>query len=147
MIFLFLRKVFLIILIFICGQARSQEMAIKYCNRISADSIRETVYTLASDSMEGRETGKEGQKKASYFLASKYRSWDLKPAGTSDDANESGEISEHSKTQYKEERFFQDHTISIRNNKTKNFLVGGEAFLYGKDFYRSEERRVGKECA
>ena len=131
----FMQNFFLIALLFISRQATSQESSLKYCNKISTDSLRESVYILASDSMEGRETGRPGQKKAAYFLASKYLSWNLKPAGTYDASNENGGEKESDKREFNETQFFQNHPISLKNNIGKNLSVGGETFLYGKDFY------------
>jgi len=36
---------------------------------------------LASDSMEGRESGQPGGVKAEEYIAAKFREWGLKPAG------------------------------------------------------------------
>lgn len=45
-----------------------------YANHISISELKEDIYTLASDGMQGRATGKDGQKKAAEFLREKYRS-------------------------------------------------------------------------
>lgn len=50
-----------------------------YLNSISIESIQSHVYTLASDSMEGRNTGKLGQKKAARYIASEFSKYGLKP--------------------------------------------------------------------
>ncbi len=126
---------FLLTLFFVTGTATSQVEPLNYCNKISADSLRESVFILASDSMEGRETGWPGQKKAAYFLATKYFSWELKPAGSSDTLmRKDGEIALYQRG-FNENEFYQNHSISIRNNKSRNISVGGETFLFGKDFY------------
>ena len=44
----------------------------KYSNSITADELKTHLYIVASDSMEGRETGSIGQKKAGKYLISQY---------------------------------------------------------------------------
>ena len=46
--------------------------AVKYANTITPDEMRAKLTVLASDEFEGRETGTEGQKKASKFLEDFY---------------------------------------------------------------------------
>ncbi|RVT76490.1 M28 family peptidase [Flavobacterium sufflavum] len=46
---------------------------IKYSNTITADELKTHLYIVASDSMEGRETGSIGQKKAGKYLISQYQ--------------------------------------------------------------------------
>ncbi len=45
----------------------------KYMNTITAAELQKHLYIVASDSMEGRETGSEGQKKAGRYLISQYQ--------------------------------------------------------------------------
>lgn len=44
----------------------------KYMNTITQDDLKKHLYIVASDSMEGRDTGTEGQKKAGRYLISQY---------------------------------------------------------------------------
>jgi hypothetical protein len=44
----------------------------KYMNTITADELKVHLYIVASDEMEGRETGSEGQKRAGQYLISRY---------------------------------------------------------------------------
>ena len=129
-----MRQLFILIAILAPFFAVSQEPFLKYYNNISPDSIRESVFILSSDSMEGRETGRQGQKKASFFLSSKYKSWGLAPVGN---------LHESIKINALEDRFganpfLQNHPISIRNNKSRNLIVKTETFLFGKDFIYSD---------
>lgn len=58
----------------VVGQMAVDEVdstALEYADAISRDSIRSYLTVLASDSLEGRETGKPGQKKAGRFIRSK----------------------------------------------------------------------------
>ena len=44
----------------------------KYMNTITPEDLKKHLYIVASDSMEGRDTGTEGQKKAGRYLISQY---------------------------------------------------------------------------
>jgi hypothetical protein len=46
---------------------------VKYTNSITAEELKTHLYIVASDSMEGRETGSAGQKKAGKYLISQYQ--------------------------------------------------------------------------
>jgi Zn-dependent M28 family amino/carboxypeptidase len=48
--------------------------ATKYMNSITASELKEHLYIVASDEMEGRDTGSKGQKKAGEYLISQYKS-------------------------------------------------------------------------
>ncbi|WP_413997855.1 M28 family metallopeptidase [Flavobacterium sp. W1B] len=45
----------------------------KYMNTITADELKTHLYIVASDEMEGRETGSAGQKKAGVYLINQYK--------------------------------------------------------------------------
>lgn len=45
----------------------------KYMNTITADELKTHLYIVASDEMEGRETGSAGQKKAGVYLIDQYK--------------------------------------------------------------------------
>ncbi len=46
---------------------------------IKADDLKEILYVLASDSLEGRETGEKGQKKAAEFIAGQFKAAGIPP--------------------------------------------------------------------
>jgi len=54
-------------------------VAEKYAQTITADDLSYDLHVLASDSLEGRETGKKGQKMAARFLASEFKKYGLQP--------------------------------------------------------------------
>ncbi|MCH4824215.1 M28 family peptidase [Gramella lutea] len=59
--------------------------AMEYANTITADELKEHLYTFASDEFEGRETGEPGQKKAAEYLKNEYKSLNLpSPIGGDD---------------------------------------------------------------
>jgi hypothetical protein len=49
------------------------ETTTKYMNTITADQLKKRLYVVASDEMEGRETGSKGQKKAGNYLIGEYK--------------------------------------------------------------------------
>ena len=56
-----------------------------YAKTITADELKEHLYTFASDEFEGRETGEPGQKKAAEYLKNEYKSLNLpSPIGGDD---------------------------------------------------------------
>ncbi|MFD1314117.1 M28 family peptidase [Namhaeicola litoreus] len=55
------------------------EVAMKYGNSITVDDLKEDLTILASDALEGRETGKRGQKMAAAFIESTFRDLGLQP--------------------------------------------------------------------
>ncbi|PQB04104.1 M28 family metallopeptidase [Aureitalea marina] len=54
-----------------------------YANTITAEEMKELLYVFASDEMQGRMTGSEGQKKAAKFLTDFYQAQDI-PGGMTD---------------------------------------------------------------
>ena len=57
----------------------------EYMKTISADDLKKHLYIIAADSMEGRETGSAGQKKAGKYLISQYQQNQVSfPKGASD---------------------------------------------------------------
>ena len=55
--------------------ANETKVVTKYMNTIVADDLKALLYTVASDEMEGRDTGSPGQKKAGEYIISKYKSF------------------------------------------------------------------------
>lgn len=117
---------FLLFFLLIPHYCFSQDSRLLYSRQISTDSLKKAVLILASDSLEGRETGRVGQKRAAHFLASIYNELQLLPAAASSpDLNNSGTI----------KPYFQKHPISLNNNKNRNLSINGKRFLFGSDFY------------
>lgn len=57
----------------------------KYINTITIEDLKKHLYIVASDEMEGRETGSEGQKKAGKYLIEQYEKEGITfPAGATD---------------------------------------------------------------
>ena len=52
----------------------------RYASTITIDDLRRHVLVLSSDSLEGRETGEKGQRKAAHYLAKQFENIGLRPA-------------------------------------------------------------------
>ena len=70
-----MRYILILIFPFLCY---SQEN-IKYANTININDLYDHISVLASDSLEGRETGKPGQKKAAKYIASHFQKIGIPP--------------------------------------------------------------------
>ena len=88
-----------------------------YSNQINTDSLKSYLYYLASDELEGRETGKEGQKLAANYLAEKYINYQLKPLL-------------HNKDSY-----FQEFKLLNKDFKNSNFIVNNDTLILKDDYF------------
>lgn len=61
-------------LVLSCGSTnkKNKDYIPEYMNTITAANLKKDLYVVASDEMEGRNTGEEGQKKAGKYLISQY---------------------------------------------------------------------------
>lgn len=87
----------------------------KYANSITADKLRSLLYVLASDSLEGRETGQEGQRKAANFIAKQFQDAGLPPKG--------------------DKGYFQKIMLQNDTWKDLGITVAGQEFRNRTDFY------------
>ncbi|WP_226390791.1 M28 family peptidase [Penaeicola halotolerans] len=60
-----------------CGAQAQDKTAIKYANSITNEDLYERIAVLSSDEMEGRDTGKKGQRMAAEYIANFYKSLGL----------------------------------------------------------------------
>ena len=86
-----------------------------YSKQIKAGEIKNFEFVLASDSLEGRETGRPGQKKAAAFISNHFRTLQLYPAS--------------------HDRFYQDFPLKTEHVGNKGFEVNARRFQYTKDYY------------
>lgn len=90
-----------------------QEGAEPWSNTITAEDLSRQLYILAADSMEGRETGKEGQRKAAAYLADQFSAMGLEPVNGS---------------------YFQEVPLKVSQLKGGVLSSGEEKFLFKTDF-------------
>ena len=98
---------------------RADSPAMKAAQNITAAQLKDYLYFVASDEMEGRDTPSRGLDMTAKFMATLLSRWGFKPAG--DDGT-----------------FFQKialtrDTVDADNNK---FEVGSQKFVFGEDFFR-----------
>lgn len=100
----------LALLILMCAPVWAEEF------HVNGDSIKSYIQVLASDEYQGRGTGTEGCRMAEEYVAAKFRSWGLKPAG-------------ENKT------YFQHYTVPFFRLEAEPVLeVAGRRFVYEEDF-------------
>ncbi len=63
----------------------SDELAIKYAAEINTSDLKEHLYVLSSDILEGRKTGEKGQKMAANYITAYYKNLGLKAPKGHDD--------------------------------------------------------------
>lgn len=82
--------------LFSCGPARESQADTlkKYMHTITASELKEHLQVIASDEMEGRNTGSEGQKKAGKYIISQYRKGKIQPA------RQNGDYYQHIPSEY-----------------------------------------------
>ncbi len=69
-----------ILLLFFINANSQDKRAVKYSKTITTSDLKDYLSVLASDSLEGRETGERGQKMAAAYIAEKFNSlaWRLR---------------------------------------------------------------------
>ncbi|MCO5723393.1 M28 family peptidase [Robiginitalea marina] len=88
---------------------------VAFAASITEEELKEHLYTYASDEFEGRETGKEGQKKAVAYLKAAYESMEI-PGGL-----QGGD-------------YFQDVPLELTKLPTGNLFVDGQSHANGEGF-------------
>lgn len=90
--------------------AGAQNTAFDYSQQISTDSLHSYMSVLTSDSLQGRETGRIGQKRATEYLRRYYKNLGL-------------------------EVHIQRHAMNVRSNAPYNLTINNQFFVYYQDFY------------
>ena len=74
-----MKKNIIIILSFFIYNISFSQNNIKFSNTINTNDLEKHLKILASDSLEGRETGKPGQKMAAHYIANHFKNIGIKP--------------------------------------------------------------------
>ena len=79
-----MRKLLIVpgLLIYSCIAFAQTDNAAKYAAGITKEDLKKHLTIIASDEMEGRETGTEGQRKAAAYIESQFKTMGLKSAAT-----------------------------------------------------------------
>jgi hypothetical protein len=102
--------------LFFVQPAFSQDtVALRYSKKITEDDLSRYLHVLASDSLEGRETGKEGQRKGARYIADHFASFGLAPCNHG--------------------IYFQDIALNVKSTVGLNIQINRYNLLYMKDYY------------
>ncbi|CAG5008164.1 hypothetical protein DYBT9275_04207 [Dyadobacter sp. CECT 9275] len=116
------KKILAGIFLSISGLAYSQDDAVKYANTITAEDLKKHLTIIASDSLEGRDTGSPGQKKAAEYVTKYFKEYGLTPIATAEDGSKS---------------YFQKYKLYKRGWGEVYLKVDGQKYEFNKDFYIS----------
>jgi len=105
------------------------KIAEEYAGTITATDLSQDLHVLASDSLEGRETGKKGQKKAAQFLASEFKKYGLQPSVKTDSGMS----------------YFQKFDLVLKEWEHVSMTVGKKEKVFLKDFYVYGDISIPKE--
>lgn len=102
--------------------ASQPEDATIFASTITLSELKEHLYTYASDEFQGRETGTEGQKKASNYLREEYKELGIEPAPGTDD-------------------YFQHVPLELARLPEGTISLNGKTYANGEEFmtFRSGE--------
>lgn len=104
---------------FILAQDKIDTIAVRFANTIKAEHLKEYMYVLASDSLEGRETGEIGQKKAGKYIADFFLKNGLEP----------GFLDKNGKS------YFQSFGLLKSQWNGSSLKVKKTTYTYLKDYY------------
>lgn len=113
-----MRSLFLLTLcgFFLSASVSAQDQAQKYAQSITEEKLKEVLTIIASDQMEGRETGTEGQRRAAIYLSNKFKEIGLKsPAQL-------------------EEKYQQKYLLYRDSLISQSMSIGGTSFNALSDF-------------
>ena len=105
----------------------------KFAATITTEDLKSYLYVLASDSLQGRETGTEGQRMAADFIAHHFATLGLPKIG--DPHPETGEPTYFQYFAYTSERWDRNHL---------QLKVGDTEFYFLKDFYTYASENASK---
>ncbi|MEX1132767.1 MAG: M28 family peptidase [Flavobacteriales bacterium] len=72
------------LLFFVAANAQVDSMALRYAKYISIEDLRTDLTLLASDALEGRDTGKKGQKMAAAYIREQFKQYGIPPVPAAD---------------------------------------------------------------
>lgn len=100
--------------------AFAQDDAAKYAESITPADLKKHLVIIASDSLEGRDTGSPGQKKAAEYVVKYFKEYGLQPIATAADGSKS---------------FLQKYNLYKRGWGEVFVKADGKQYEFNKDFY------------
>jgi len=101
------------------AQLAADAIARKYAETIQESDLKKHLFIIAADSMEGRYTGSQGQKKAAKYIANHFEQLGLTPPVADGNAKS----------------YFQPFQMVERRIDNATMSIGNEAKTFLKDFY------------
>ncbi|TDE11565.1 M28 family peptidase [Dyadobacter psychrotolerans] len=98
----------------------AQDDAAKYAASITPEDLKKHLVIIASDSLEGRDTGSPGQKKAADYVSKHFKEYGLQPIATAADGSKS---------------FLQKYNLYKRSWGDVYVKADGKKYEFNKDFY------------
>ncbi len=95
--------------------AQQDSLQMKYAQTITSEDLKEDLYVIAADSMQGRETGTEGQKKAANYIYNHFQKSGIPP--------------------YNGKDYYQHYTLFRSGGYVATVVINGVEFDFLKDFY------------
>lgn len=108
----------------------AQDDATKYAGSITPADLKKHLVIIASDSLEGRDTGSPGQKKAAEYVSKYFKAYGLKPIAD----NGEGEKS-----------YLQKYKLYKRSYGEVYVKIDGKKYELNKDFYLNGLQSVPEE--
>jgi len=98
----------------------AQDDATKYAASITPEDLKKHLVIIASDSLEGRDTGSPGQKKAAEYVSKYFKSYGLQPVADNGDGTKS---------------YLQKYKLYKRSFGDVYVKADGKKYEFNKDFY------------
>jgi len=98
----------------------AQDDATKYAASITPEDLKKHLVIIASDSLEGRDTGSPGQKKAAEYVSKYFKSYGLQPIADNGDGAKS---------------YLQKYKLYKRSYADVYIKIDGKKYAFNKDFY------------
>lgn len=122
----------LMVIVILAFQLNGQDKkAIKFAKTITENDLESYLSVLASDSLEGRETGERGQKMAAAYIREKFRSFGLKAPVKTDTGMSYYQVYPLKKLTYRTAYLKKDE--EVKENKT-DFLYYSRAETMGEEY-------------
>lgn len=101
-------------------QTQAQDAATKYAETITPADLKKHLVIIASDSLEGRDTGSEGQKKAADYVSRHFKMYGLTPIATDSAGAKS---------------YYQPYDLYQKTWGDVFVKADGRKFAFNQDFY------------
>lgn len=102
------------------AQAQDNAPATKYAETITPADLKKHLVIIASDSLEGRDTGSPGQKKAADYVVKHFKQYGLTPAATEADGSKS---------------YLQKYNLYRKNWGDVYVKAEGKTYKFNEDFF------------